>query len=118
MRKVLKWLNSQAAGIIYAALSLVFLWMTTNAVKLYDTFPEFFGNDAMMIIGLLLLASVVLYTLFVIIFGYYVPDEYRWLFNILFIMLSSIYVVIPLCSRPSLVVTLMDMADRMILSIL
>jgi hypothetical protein len=90
------------AGLVYGIFSLVFLWMTTNAVILYDTFPELFGNDALLIIGMLFIATVIWYILFVIIYGYYVPAKYKKVFNILFILFSSVYVIVPLCSRPEL----------------
>ena len=108
MHFAVKWLNSQVAGIIYGAFSLIFLWMTTNAITLYDTFPEYFANDSLVIIGLLSAASVICYLLFVVINGYYVSERFKNAFHYTCIICSFIYIVIPLYARPSSIAFVKD----------
>lgn len=101
MRLAVKSLNSQVAGIIYGAFSLVFLWMTTNSITLYDAFPEYFANDSLVIIGLLATASAICYLLFVVIHGYYISERFKNAFYFTCLACSAIYIAIPLYARPS-----------------
>ena len=107
-----KWVRSQTAGIIYGALSLVFLWMSLRVVDLYEAFPDYFANDAYFIVALLIIEAIVLYVLFAVITGLHISDKYKRLFNIGCALFSLLFVILPVISFPALLEAVKGLVSR------
>jgi hypothetical protein len=117
-QKVVKWLSSRVAGIIYWAFSLVFLWMTTNAVLLYDSYPELFGDDHLFIIGSLFIAAILWYILSVFISVNHISEKRKKLCSVFFVLFSAVYAVTPMYFRPALFYSMVDIMKSHLQSIL
>jgi len=107
-----KWVRSQSAGIIYGALSLVFLWMSLKVIDLYEAFPDYFANDAYFIVALLIIEAIVLYVLFAVITGLHISDKYKRPFNIGCALFSLLFVILPVISFPALLEAVKDLVSR------
>jgi len=106
------WVRSQSAGIVYGALSLVFLWMSLKVIDLYDGFPDYFANDAYFIVALLVIEAIVLYVLFAVITGLHISDKYKRVFNIGCSLFSLLFVFLPLNAFPGVLEAVKDLVSR------